>query len=807
MNGLIQDLRYACRSLFKSRGFTAVAVITLTLGIGANTAIFSLVDTLLIRPLPFADPSRTMLVWQSNLAKGYPKAPVTSADFQDWRDRNHVFDHISAVAFSSLVYSSHQPPELLRAGAVSADFFPALGVKPMAGRVFLPDEDAPGQDQVAVLSYRVWKRLFASDPGIVGQNIALSGVTRTVIGVMPQEFEAIERIVPDQIDLWVPIALHPPGPADRASHSLGVIGHLAPGIRMDQAAADMEHIAASLSDEHPRDNAGYGVNLVPIQEEAAGKLRTPFLVLMAAVGFVLLIACANTANLLLARAGSRQKEIAVRTALGASRFRLLRQFLAESLLLSLAGGGLGLLTALWCADLLTSAAPSSIARLASPHLDLPFLAFSIGVAILTGTLFGTLPALDQSSHNLCESLKETSPAALGAGRSLLRKSLVVAQIAMSLVLLAGAGLMIKTLFRLQEINIGLNPHNLLTLHIDLPASKYSAGQQQSAFYRQILDRFQSAPGVQSVAACYPLPLSGGFWIRGFQIDGRPDSDPKAGGEAHFSVVSPGYFNTLGAPIIRGRDFTEGDNRDVPRRTLISQTFARLFFPDQDPIGQTLLVGRDSSTRLEIIGIVGDIKQRTADSETRPQAYLPYSQQPLAGMSIALRSDLPADNLLAMVRSNVAALDPDQPITQVSTMDDVVAAGLADRRYFMILLSIFAVLALALAAVGIYGLMSNSVSKRVQEIGVRKALGATSASILRLVLARAAFQVALGIAAGAAGAAALTRLMGNMLFEVAPTDPVIFAACALALAAVGFAAAWLPARRALKVDPIVALRYE
>jgi len=806
MNGWIQDLRYACRSLSKSPGFTAISVITLTLGIGANTAIFSLVDTLLIRPLPFVEPSRTLLVWQSNPAKGYPKAPVTSADFQDWRDRNQVFDHMSAVSFSSLVYSSHQPPELLRAGAVSAGFFPALGVRPIAGRVFLPNEDAPGQDSVAVLSYRVWKRVFASDPGIVGRNIALSGVTRTVIGVMPQEFEAIERIVPDQIDLWIPIALAPPGPADRATHSLGVIAHLARGIRMDQAAADMEHIAASLSDEHPQENAGYGVNLTPIQEEAAGKLRTPLLVLMAAVGFVLLIACANTANLLLARAGSRQKEIAVRAALGAGRFRLIRQFLAESLLLSLVGGGLGLLTALWCADLLTRAAPSSIARLASPDLDLPFLAFSIGVAILTGMLFGTLPALDQSRLNLCESLKETSSAALDPGRGFLRKSLVVAQIAMSLVLLAGAGLMIKTLFRLQEIDIGLNRHNLLTLHVDLPASKYNTGQQ-SAFYRQLLDRLQGAPGVQSAAACFPLPLSGGFWIRGFQIEGRPESDPKAGGDAHFSVISPGYFNTLAAPIIRGRDFTESDNSAVPRRALISQTFARLFFPYQDPIGQTLLVGRDSSTRLEIIGVVGDIKQRTADSETRPQAYLPYSQQPLAGMSIAIRSELPPDNLLAMVRSQVAALDPDQPITQVSTMDDVVAAGLADRRYFMVLLSIFAVLALALAAIGIFGLMSNSVSKRVQEIGVRKALGATSASILRLVLARAAIQVALGIAAGAAGAAALTRLMGNMLFEVAPTDPVIFAACALALAAVGFAAAWLPARRALKVDPIVALRYE
>jgi putative ABC transport system permease protein len=806
MNGWIQDLRYACRSLSKSPGFTAISVITLTLGIGANTAIFSLVDTLLIRPLSFADPGRTVLVWQSNLDKGYPKAPVTSADFQDWRDRNHVFDHISAVAFSSLVYASHQPPELLRAGAVSAGFFPALGVKPFAGRVFLPGEDAPGQDQVAVLSYRVWKRVFASDPAIVGRNIALSGITRTVIGVMPEEFEAIERIVPDQIDLWIPIALPTPGPADRANHSLGVLAHLAPGIRMDQAAADMEHIAAGLADEHPHDNAGYGVNLIPIQEEAAGKLRTPLLVLMAAVGFVLLIACANTANLLLARAGSRQKEIAVRAALGAGRFGLIRLFLAESLLLSLAGAGLGLLTALWSADLLTRAAPSSIARMASPHLDLPFLAFSIGVAILTGMLFGTLPALDQSRLNLCESLKETSSAVLGHGRSFLRKSLVVAQIAMSLVLLTGAGLMIKTLLRLQEINIGLNPHSLLTLHVDLPASKYNT-DQQSAFYRQLLDRLQGAPGVQSAAACFPLPLSGGFWIRGFQIEGRPDFDPKAGSDAHFSVISSGYFNTLSAPIIRGRDFTEGDTSAVTRCALISQTFARLFFPDQDPIGQTLLVGRDSSTRLEIIGVVGDIKQRTADSETRPQAYLPYSQQPLAGMSIAIRSDLPQDNLLAMVRSQVAALDPDQPITHVSTMDDVVAAGLADRRYFMVLLSIFAVLALALAAIGIFGLISNSVSKRVQEIGIRKALGATSTSILLLILARAALQVALGIAIGAAGAAAITRLMGNMLFEVAPTDPVIFAACALALTAVGFAAACLPARRALTVDPIAALRYE
>jgi putative ABC transport system permease protein len=807
MNGSIQDLRYACRSLMKSPGFTAIAVLTLTLGIGANTAVFSLVDSLLIKPLPFADPARTLLVWQSNPAKGYPRAPVTSADFQDWRDRNQVFDHISAVAFSSMVYSGHQPPELLHAGAVSAAFFPALGVRPIAGRVFLPDEDAPGHDQVAVLSYRVWMRLFASDPGIVGQNIALSGVNRTIIGVMPRDFEAIERIVPDQIDLWIPIALPPPVPADRANHSLGVIAHLAPGIKIDQAVADMEHIAAGLSDEHPHDNAGYGVNLVPIQEQAAGKLRTPFLVLMAAVGFVLLIACANTASLLLARTTSRQKEIAVRAALGAGRLRLVRHFLAESLLLSLAGGALGLLTALWCTDLLTRVAPPGIARLASPHLDLPFLSFALCVAIVTGMLFGTLPALDQSSLNLYESLKDGSPAVMGAGKSLLRKCLVVAQIIMSLVLLSGAGLMIKTLFKLQEINIGFNPHNLLTMHIDLPESKYDTDPQQLAFFRQILDRLRAAAGVQSAAAGYPLPLTSGYWIRGFQIEGRPESDPKASGDAHFCVVSPGYFTTLAAPIIRGRDFTEDDNSSLPRNALISQTFARLFFPDQDPVGKTLLVGRDSSTRLQIIGIVGDIKQRTADSQAGPQAYLPYSQQPLASMSIALRSDLPPDDLLTLVRSQVAAMDPDQPITQVSTMDKVVANGLADRRYFMILLSIFAVLALALAGIGVFGLMSHQVNRRVQEIGVRKALGATSASILQLVLAGAAFQVATGIVIGTAGAAALTRLMGNMLFEVAPTDPATFAACASALAAVGFAAAYMPARRALNVEPIIALRYE
>jgi putative ABC transport system permease protein len=806
MIGWVQDLRYACRSLLKSPGFTAVAIITLTLGIGANSAIFSLVDTLLIRPLPFADPGRTLLVWQANPSKGYPKAPVTAGDFRDWRDRNSVFDHIAAVSFNSLIYTGGQRPERIRAGVVSADFFPALGVNALAGRAFRPDEDRPGYDQVAVLSYRVWNRLFGSDPGIIGQTIALNGVSRTVIGVMPRDFEAIERVVPDEIDLWIPIALAPPSPGDRASHNLGVIAHLAPGMSMDEAKAGMATIAARLAEEHPSDDSGYGVNLVRIQDEASGKLRAPFLVLMAAVGFVLLIACGNIANLLLARVSSRHKEIAIRAALGASRWRLVRHFLAESFLLSLAGGSLGAITALWCADFLSAAAPPTIARLVTPHLDLPFLAFSLGVTIFVGLLFGTLPALEHSSLDLHQSLKDGNRATAGLAKNLLRKSLVVSQVAMALLLLAGAGLMIKTLLRIERVNIGLNPDNLLTMHLELPESKYDTDPKQAAFFQQMIDRVRRVPGIQSAVVCYPLPLSGGFWIRGFEIEGQPESD-KRDSDAHFSVVSPGYFTTMGISIVGGRDFTEDDNSGVPQRALISQTFARLFFPDQDPIGRVLLVGRNSSTRLEIIGIAGDVKQRSVESETKPQVYLSYQQQPLASMSLAIRSDQPSGGLIASVRDQLLAIDKDQPITEIRLMDEVVAASVADRRYFMVLLSIFAVLALTLAGIGIFGLMSYFVSQRVREIGIRRALGASPANILGLVLRRAAFQVALGLAIGAAGALALTRMMGSMLFEVSPNDPSPLSLCALILACAGLLACYLPARRALRLDPNVALRCE
>ena len=803
MKTLWQDLRYGARMLLKNPGFTLIAVITLALGIGANALIFSVVNAVLLRPLPFKEPERLIMIRETKIPQ-FPEFSVSPGNFLDWKRRNTVFERLVAINTPSFNLIGTGDPEQISGMRVTDGFFAMLGAKPELGREFLPEEDQPDRNNVVILSHGLWQRRFGGDPKIINQTITLSGRIYTVIGVMPATFSFGGR----ETALWTPMGFTSDDAQNHGGHFLSAIGQLKPGAKLEQARSEMSAIAGQLAQEYPDANAGWNVKLLPLQEFIVRSVETALLVLLGAVAFVLLIACANVANLLLARAAGREKEIAIRTALGAGRARIVRQLLTESALLALAGGVAGLLLAKWGTDLLLKLAPQNLPRMSDVSLDGRALAFTAAVTLLTGLIFGLVPALQASKPNLTETMKDAGGrgSTEGGRRQFVRGSLVVLEMASALLLLVGAGLLIKSFWRLQRIDPGFNPNNALTASVTLPSRKYPEENQQSAFFQQLLEKVRALPGVQAAGASNVVPL-GGDYVLGFVIEGRPPLPPGAGQSTNYYAVSADYFKAMGIPLLRGRVFTEQDTRNSTRVAVISESMAKRVFPNEDPIGKRIHVTNGPTVFREIVGIVGDVKHYGLDQDTTLQTYEPYTQQPFSFMTLVVRTAGDPTNLTSAIRNQVLSIDKEQPVSGVRTLEQRVSTSIAQQRFSMLLLGVFAAVAMVLAAVGIYGVLSYAAAQRTHEIGIRMALGARAGNVLKMVIGQGMKLALAGVALGSGAALALTQLMKRLLFGVTAADPMTYVVIALSLTLVALFACWIPARRAAKVDPMVALRVE
>jgi putative ABC transport system permease protein len=802
METLLQDIRYGVRMLIKNPGFSVVAVIALALGIGANAAIFSVVNAVLLRPLPYDDPDRLMVIRETKLPQ-FPEFSVAPGNFLDWQKQNTVFERLVAMNSPGFNLIGAGEPELLQGMRVTDGFFAMLGARPQIGRDFTPEEDQPGHNNVVILSYGLWQRRFGGDPGILDQAITLSGQSYTVVGVMPQAFRFGGRA----IELWTPMAFTPQQAQQHGGHYLQAMGRLKPGVSLEQARSEMSAIAGRLAEQYPDEDTGWDVKVVPALEFAVRSIKLALWVLLGAVAFVLLIACANVANLLLARAASRQKEIAIRTALGAGRWRVVRQLLTESVLLALAGGAVGLLLAVWGMDLLLSLAPGNLPRMKDVSLDGPVLIFTAGVTLLTGLVFGLVPALQASKPNLNETLKDAGRGSTEGGRrQVIRSVMVVTEVAVALVLLVGAGLMIKSFMRLQKVDPGFNPDNALTAVMSLPQKKYKDSDQGAAFYKQLVEKVSALPGVEAAGASCALPFDSDF-VLGFDIQGRPPYSPGDEPNTNYYSVTPDYFKAMGIPLLRGRLFTEHDTKGANRVAVINETMVKRFFPDEDPIGKRIHVTNGPVVYREIVGVVGDVKQYGLDQEATAQTYEPFAQQPFSFATLVVRTAGDPSSLSSAIRSEVLSIDKEQPVASTKPLSQLVSESISQQRFSMLLLGVFAAVALMLAVVGIYGVMSYSVTQRTHEIGIRMALGASQRDVIRLIVGHGMLLTLIGVAIGLAASFVLTRVMSALLFGVSVTDLTTFAIFSAALTAVALAACAVPARRALKVDPMVALRYE
>ncbi|HEX8140372.1 MAG TPA: ABC transporter permease [Pyrinomonadaceae bacterium] len=801
MSTLWQDLRYGLRMLRKNPGFAVVAVIALSLGIGANAAIFSVVNAVLLRSLPYDDPDR-LVVLRENKPPQFPEFSVAPGNFIDWQKQNTVFEKLAAVrGFPYNLVDAGSEPERLRGARVSAGLFEMLGARPAQGRTFLAEEDQPGHDAVAILSHSLWQRRFGGDPNIVGRSISLNASSYTVIGIMPPTFQFPDR----ETEIWTPVAFDEKQAQQHGGHYISVVGRLKPGVTLAQAQTEMSAIAARLAQAYPDTNTGWGVSLFSMQEYESREIKPALLVLLGAVALVLAVACANVANLLLARATVRQREIAIRSALGASRWRVIRQLLTESVLLAIVGGGIGLLLALWGTDLLLALAPENLPRVKGGTLDMRVLLFTGLITIVTGLIFGLVPALQSSRPNLNETLKEGGRGTTG-GQGRVRSLLVVTEVALALVLLVGAGLLIRSFYRLQQVNPGFNPKNALAVSVSLPAKKYGEEEQQAAFFTELIERVSTLPGVVAVGATQSLPIQGDY-VLSFNIEGRPPDAPGTEPSTNYYAVSRDYFRAMGIPLLRGRLFTEQDKKDAPRVCVINETMAKKFFPGEDPIGKRLNVTNGPERFREIVGIVGDVKQYGLDQPTTAQTYEPYLQTPFSGMTLIVRTEGNPVAFGGSVRSQVLSIDKDQPVSRIRPLEQIVAESMARQRFAMLLLGIFAVVALILAAVGLYGVMAYSVTQRTHEIGVRMALGAQQRDVLKLVVGQGMILALVGVVIGLVASFALTRVMTTLLFNVSATDPLTFLVIPVLLTLVALVASLIPARRAMKVDPMIALRYE
>ena len=806
--GIIQDVRYGLRMLFKNPTFTIFAVLMLALGIGANTTLFSVVNGVLLRPLPFANSHRLMAVWEFVPEKGWYHEPFSYPDFADWREQNRTFEKLAAYVYSGATLGEGASAEFIGGASVSADLFGLLGARAEIGRVFAPEDDQPQAAPVVLLGHGLWERRFHASRDIVGQTVLLDGESRTVVGVMPERFNFPLGGSPKSY--WVPLATDPEMRARlelRGNHGMMAVGLLKEGIGPLQATADLDAIARRLEVAYPGSNQGMRARVLPMQEDLVGDVRHSLLVLLGAVGFVLLIACANIANLLLARASSRQREIAIRSALGAGWWRIARQLLVESLLLALAGGALGLLAAVWGVDLLLRLASGQIPLRSEIGLDWRVALFTLGVSLLTGVVAGMAPALRAARASLDPSLREgRGGEAEGWRRNRVRATLVVVEVALSLVLLAGAGLMLRSLERLAAVNPGFNPDGVLAVNVSLPESRFPGGEQRSFFFDRLLEQVDALPGVRSAAVVFTLPLGGSNRSISFRIPGtEPTGEREA--DANFRAVTPGYFKTMEIPLRRGRVFTAHDGAGASPVILINEAFARRFFPNEDPIGRILETDEGPSRRREIVGVVGDVRFDTLAANLEPEFYVPYPQAPESQVTLVVKAAGDPSRLAAPLRQAVRALDPSLPVYAVRTMDEYLAVSVSDRRTPALLLGGFAAVALLLAAMGLYGVLAYSVTRRTREIGIRVALGARPRDVLKLVVAQGMLLTVAGLFVGLAGALALTRFLSGLLYGVGAADPLTFSGVSALLLGVTLLASYLPARRAAKVDPMVALHYE
>ncbi len=806
--------------LLRSPGFTTVAVLTLALGIGATSAMFSVIDAVLLRPLPYNEPDRLVMVWGKLSGIGLPRDQnaVSAPEFIDFQAMNQVFERIAAFTGSSFNLTVEGGPERVQGASVSASLFPLLRVQPVLGRSFRPEEDQPGRDNVVLLSHGVWQRRFGSDPSLIGKTLTLSGKVYSVIGILPRDFE-----LPDQAEIWKPIAFDAEALSEnrRGDHFLAVVARLKPGVTLAQAQANMDVIARRLQEKNPAQyppRSGWGVRLTPLLEEMVEDTRPALLMLLGAVALLLVIACANVANLLLARASARQREIAIRAALGAGRGRLIRQLLTESCLLGLLGGALGLLLALWGGDLLVKLGPENLPRLKDVAIDGRTLGFTLLISLGANFLFGLAPAWQACGGQRSTQLKEGSRGATSSPRGArLRGLVVVSQISLSLVLLVGAGLLIKSFVRVLQVDPGFNPNHVLTMRINLPYLKYPEPRQAQAFFRQLIQRVETLPGVEHAGLVSHLPLENWGSSGTFTVEGLVTDPTKSGPEADRRPSSTDYFRAMGIPLLRGRFFDSRDEaEDAPKVAIVDETLAETFWAGPegapDPIGKRLKLGGSRSSRpwMSVVGVVRHVKDQGLDAQSRFQMYWPYPQQlPPRTMSLVIRARPGVDprSLALAAQNEVLALDKEQPVFAIRTMEEVLSRSVAQRRLSMLLLVIFAAVAVTLATVGIYGVMSYSMAQRTHEIGIRMALGARAPDVLALVAKQTMTLVALGVAVGLVGALLFTRSLASLLFQVQPGDPAILLAASLLLATVALAVGYLPARRAVKVDPMTALRCE
>lgn len=806
METVLKDIRFGVRMLLCNPGFTAVALLAITLGIGANTTTFSAIDATLFHPFAFPNQERLTMLWESNAELGFRRGSVSPANVNDWREQNRTLEQVVAIGGRDFDLTERDEPERFRGNAVSARFFDALSVSALHGRTFTPDEDQAGQQPVVVLKHNLWQRRFGADPNIVNQTIRLNGKNFTVIGVMPADF----NFPFNGGEMWVPLVFEPKDLNNRESHFLQVMGLLKPGVTIGQAREDLNAIAARAAEQFPETNAGRGVNVVSLTEDATRGVRMYASIMLAAVGFLLLIACANVANLLLVRGASRQKEIAIRLAMGASRWRLIRQLLTESLILSLAGGALGLLVSVWGIEGLARAIPDDFSKfIPGWHylaMNRTAFVFTLIVSLVTGLLFGLVPAFQSTKTNFNEALKEGGKGSSGkASHNRARNSLVIAEVALSLVLLIGAGLMVRSFIELLHSDFGVDPANVLTMEVSLRGEKYDNNEVLVDTYNQILSRIEALPGVTRAGATGTLPLAGFDNSHHIERVGETVFPKGKQPVVNFSPVTPGYLAAIGTRLVNGRNFAEQYAQDAPRVALVNETFVRRFLPDQDPIGQSLNVA--GGKPMEIVGVTADVINEDFDVAREAQILAPFTQAGWRGMYLVIRAGSDASQLTAAVRGEVSALDKTAPVYNVKPMEQIIDERLSPKRLATFMMAGFAVIALVLAGVGLYAVMSYAVSQRTHEIGVRMALGAQPSDIIKLVITQGLTLTLIGLVIGVVGAYAMTRALAQVLYGVTATDTMTFVGISLLLGGVAMLACYVPTRRATKVDPMVALRYE